>query len=78
MMRSGRIKNNSDMFFEKSIVQMLKLSFVLNPGIEMNIDAGEDREESILTAVTNVHLMKMIVVEYTVIDAFGAGPVLIY
>mgnify|MGYP003622610679 FL=1 len=66
------------MFFEKSIVQMLKLSFVLNPGIEMNIDAGEDREESILTAVTNVHLMKMIVVEYTVIDAFGAGPVLIY
>ena len=66
------------MFFEKSIVQMLKLSFVLNPGIEMNIDAGEDREESILTAVTNVHLMKMIVVEYTVINSFSAGPVLIY
>lgn len=77
-MRTEHIKNNSEMFFEKSIVQMLKLSFVLNPGIEMNIDAGEDREESILTAVTNVHLMKMIVVEYTVIDAFGAGPVLIY
>ena len=77
-MRTERIKNSSEMFFEKSIVQMLKLSFVLNPGIEMNIDAGEDREESILTAVTNVHLMKMIVVEYTVIDAFGAGPVLIY
>ena len=77
-MRTEHIKNNSEMFFEKSIVQMLKLSFVLNPGIEMNIDAGEDREESILTAVTNVHLMKMIVVEYTVINAFGAGPVLIY
>ena len=77
-MRTEHIKNNSEKFFEKSIVQMLKLSFVLNPGIEMNIDAGEDREESILTAITNVHLMKMIVVEYTVIDAFGAGPVLIY
>ena len=77
-MRTEHIKNNSEMFFEKSIVQMLKLSFVLNPGIEMNIDAGEDREESILTAVTTVPLMKMIVVEYTVIDAFGAGPVLIY
>ena len=77
-MRTEHIKNNSEMFFEKSIVQMLKLSFVLNPGIEMNIDAGEDGEECILTAVTNVHLMKMIVVEYTVIDAFGAGPVLIY
>ena len=77
-MRTEHIKNNSEMFFEKSIVQMLKLSFVLNPGIEMNIDAGEDREESILTAVTNVHLMKMIVVEYTVINSFSAGPVLIY
>ena len=77
-MRTERIKNNSDIFFEKSIVQMSKSSFVLNPSVEMNIDAGEDREESILTAVTNVHLMKMIVVEYPVIDAFGAGPVLIY
>ena len=77
-MRTEHIKNNSEMFFEKSIVQMSKSSFVLNPSVEMNIDAGEDREESILTAVTNVHLMKMIVVEYTVIDAFGAGPVLIY
>ena len=77
-MRTERIKNNSDMFFEKSIVQMSKSSFVLNPSVEMNIDAGEDGEECILTAVTNVHLMKMIVVEYTVINSFSAGPVLIY
>ena len=76
-MRTERIKNNSDMFFEKSIVQMLKSSFVLNPCIEMNVDAGEDGEECILTAVTYVHLMKVIVIEHTVIDAFSAGTVLV-
>ena len=65
------------MFFEKSIVQMLKSSFVLNPGIEMNIDAGEDGEESVLAVVTYVHLMKMIVIEHTIVDTLCAGTVLI-
>ena len=49
-----------------------------NAEASFSCNAGEDGEESVLTVVTYVHLMKMIVVEYTVIDAFGAGPVLIY
>ena len=64
------------MFFEKSIVQMLKSSFVLNTCIEMNVDADEDGEECILTAVKYTHLMKVIVIEHTVIDTFSAGTIL--
>lgn len=43
----------------------------------MDIDAGKYGEESILSFIADTHLMKMIVIQYTVIDAFCTSPVLI-
>ena len=41
----------------------------------MNIDSCKYAEESVLSTVADTHLMKMIVIQYTVIDALCTGSV---
>jgi len=43
----------------------------------MHIDASEDGKECMLGTITDVHLMKMTIIQCTVIDPFSGGPVLI-
>jgi len=43
----------------------------------MHIDASEDGKECMLGTITDVHLMKMIIIQCTVIDPFSGCPVLI-
>jgi len=43
----------------------------------VHIDASEDSEEGMFGTITDVHLMKMIIIQCTVIDPFSGGPVLI-
>lgn len=43
----------------------------------MNIDTGEDGEECLLGSITDSHLMKMIVVQDSVVYSFCRCPVVI-
>lgn len=43
----------------------------------MDIDTSKYGEEGILGSVADAHLMKMVVIQNTVIDSFSRSPVLI-
>ena len=51
--------------------------FQFDPGIKVNVDSCHDGKETVLGIVSDLHLVKMIIVKDTVVDSFGGSPVLV-
>ena len=43
----------------------------------MNVDSCHDGKETVLGIVSDLHLVKMIIVKDTVVDSFGGSPVFV-